>query len=182
MALNDRLSSSLFAGLVVFSGILVPTAQALAQTALPPVLQAALIAKVFQGDATLRAKVADTAKLLLVSGPQFDASLTALDEALGPTRIETRKVTEANVPSVTDVQAVYLPGRLAVDAVQKLCADRSLLSIGGDVAMAEAGVVSVGLGINAAGKPEVVINMRRLALEHHTLSPALLKLARVINP
>jgi hypothetical protein len=149
---------------------------------LPPALQAALIAKILQSDTTLHARGRDTAKLAIISTPSSAASVAPLDEALGPTQIATRNLTPEGLLQVAEAPTVvYILGTEGAAAVNKFCCDHGVLCIAARTEMAEAGQAAVAIGLKDDGRPEIVVNMRQLTSQRHTLAPTLLKVARLIQ-
>jgi hypothetical protein len=76
---------------------------------------------------------------------------------------------------------VYVMPGVAYEPVKNFAAAKGFLSVSGVPSLAEAGHVSVSVSMGDGSRPEIVVNMARLQVEHHELSSELLNLARVIR-
>ncbi len=75
---------------------------------------------------------------------------------------------------------VYLMPGADKEQSARFCADNGILSISGVPPLAEQGHVSISID-QSGGHPQIVVNLKRLRTEAHTLSADVLKLARVIQ-
>ena len=76
--------------------------------------------------------------------------------------------------------AYLLPGTATAPLLEGAAAAHTL-TVAGDATLAEAGKVSVGLGMRG-DKPEIVVNLERVQSEGHDFAAQLLSFARVIRP
>ena len=154
-----------------------------AKQTLPAVLQAALLARIFQADKTISGAANPAEKkLLVVHSASSTEFARALVEALGPTQMVTQDLdAQALERAPAGISAVYVVDAEDVEAVHKFCIERGALSITGETTSVERGLISVGLVANAYNHPEVVIHVKQVSLERHVLAPALLQLARVVG-
>ena len=150
-------------------------------TPLPPVLEAALIAQIFRNDLTIKALPPAAVQLLLLDDGQHNTALTHIEEALLPTRIPTRRLPPSELSGRIKAAAIYVPGTIALEALQTFCTANAVLSITSDTDLTESGHAAIGLGTSQQDRPEIVVHTRRLASEKHDLSPNLLKAARILG-
>ena len=129
-----------------------------------PLVQAALLKKIFKFDKALSAK--ETVTVTVIGGG--DEILSAL------------KSVGINATSGTGVggDVVYVGSDPTTKAAT---AKAGVLSVSGIPSNAEKGFVSIGFGVEEGGKPKIVINMTQLKAEGHELSADLLVLARIIQ-
>ena len=140
------------------------------------------MARIFQADDSVRSKGRAAAKLLVVKTPAKEAFVHSLVEALGPTQIVTQEVTVADLAAVGGgLAAIYVADSADAAAVQKFCVEHGVLSVAGDTTLADQGLVAVALGTSADNHPEIAVNVKQLAAQHHVLAAPLLKLARLID-
>ena len=171
-----------FLALSALCSVLSVTRVGMASSAkLPPVLQAALIAKIIHLDEVLAGDGLDSAKLVLLDAPRWHSSLVAVKAALKPAGITTEVLEPEAFKSLKGVSAVYLSADAPLKDIAKLCARDKILSIAHGVELAEEGFVSVAIGVTPKGRPQVVVNTTRLAAEGHRMSKQMLQLARVVE-
>ena len=148
---------------------------------LPPALQAALLAKIFQLDKTIQTKGMDNAVLVLVETPSSKKIIKEVAKAVRPLRITTKIVSASELNKVKKASAVYIPSDAPLDVVSAFCKTKGALSISMKPAHAVSGKVAIAIGLRSDKRPEIVVNLPRAKSEGHVLSSALLKLARVIE-
>jgi hypothetical protein len=83
--------------------------------------------------------------------------------------------------SADSASVVYVLAHEVPQAVRAGCEKGKRLSLSGFPEPAESGAVSVGLRMRSDGRPEMIVNKKRLAVEGHELPAPLLALARVIQ-
>ncbi|MBN1960323.1 MAG: DUF4154 domain-containing protein [Deltaproteobacteria bacterium] len=148
---------------------------------LPTKLQAALFKKIFLYDKVLHGKEGDSLKVLVATTSDFNQDPDELVTAFKAVGISAQKMGVNEIANnIASAAAVYIHGHIAPDSIKALCANRSVLSISGYSELAESGSVSIALGI-AKGRPEIIVNMKRLKIDGHEISSDLLALARVIK-
>jgi TonB family protein len=158
---------------------LMAPAAAWARMAVAPAAQPALFDKIFGYDRALGDR--SRLQVLLVGGEGDAADLAQLETGFRQLGIRAEQVAAAAVgerlgPGVV----VYLTAETATPAMLDQLAAARVLSIGGDPALAESGRAAVALGDNA-GKPEIVVNLDRVATEGHDFPAQMLKVARVVR-
>jgi hypothetical protein len=144
------------------------------ESRLHPRVQAVLLKKILAYDRTLEGK---TARIAVVGH-----SPSVLVEALKSVGLDASAATLAQVEEADPpYSAVYaLPGALST-RLAEACSRVKALSFAGEAGPAEDGIVAVGLGALADGRPEIVIHLARSRAEAHSLSAELLRLSRVIK-
>jgi len=166
-----------FAVALLLCGLAV-AAGAFAQT-VPPATQAATFGKIFGFDRAI-----DRAKLhvLLVGDPGTKDAAAALQAAFAGIGITAEPVPSASARGRFEPGGVaYLLPGAATPALLDAAAAAHTLTVAGDASLAEAGKVSVGLGMRG-DKPEIVVNLERVQQEGHDFAAQLLSFARVIRP
>jgi TonB family protein len=168
------------AGPLVLALILMMPATGWAQgMAVAPAAQPALFDKIFGYDRALGDR--SRLQVLLVGGEGDAASLAQIEAGFRQLGIRAEQVAAAAVGArLGPGTVVYLTGETATPAMLEQLARARVLSIGGDPALAESGRAAVALGDNA-GKPEIVVNLDRVAAEGHDFPAQMLKLARVVR-
>ena len=156
--------------------LLAPAFAQAQRMSVPPAAQPALFDKIFGYDRSLGDR--DRLQVLLAGSHPAFAELEAGFRQLG---IRAEQVPAASLgarlgPGVV----VYLTGETATPALLEQIVRAKALSIAGDPALAESGRAAVALG-DAAGKPEIVVNLDRVTAEGHDFPAQLLKVARVVR-
>jgi hypothetical protein len=146
-------------------------------TSVPLPLQGTILQKIFSYDRTLEHRIP---KVLIVASDLNDPQASELKATLvrlGSTAVIT---TAAAMPAQAAgaAAAYFMPGQLT-DLLGRTCVQHHILSVSGVPTWAEQGRVSIAIGL-AAGKAEIVVNLKRSKAEAHDLSSRLLRLARVI--
>jgi len=149
---------------------------------LPPKLQAALFKKIFELDTTLSSR-GGTERLFVVAGTaQADAS-RALGEAFKAAGVAKEVLAadpESPLPGLKEGDALYLASASHAEAAKGLTTAK-VLSVSGEASLAEKGIVAVGLGVTQEGRPEIVLNKKRLTEQGHAFEPKFFEYARVIE-
>lgn len=148
-----------------------------AQAAIPAKLQAVLIAKILKYDRTLSDREPAATRIVIVAQAEGNAGkVKSFLSSLGFDAAVVQKVAEVD----NNANAVYLlDGK--PQAVAKLAASNQLLSLTNNVNAVEAGSISVGLRLKSNGRPEIVVNLKRLKKEGHEFASGLLRVARVLR-
>lgn len=161
---------------------LVLMAPGFAHAGLPPAVEAALFAKIMNYDRRLEALPTAERRVLVVYSPQKNADVKGIQEAFAALNMPVITSTvDAAASKLAGVVAVYVADDVVSVSLQQMIANASLLSFSGSAALAEAGSVSVGLGIRTNGRPEIVVNRGRLKAEGHALAANLLAVSRVVE-
>lgn len=151
-----------------------------AQAAAPPAVQATTFAKILSFDRALdRSKL----RILLIHDLATGKDQAAvLQQAFAAAGINAEPVPVGNARTRLEagVVAYLLPGTTSSLLLDSAAAAH-VLTIAGDPALAEQGKVSVGLGMRG-DKPDIVVNLARVATEGHDFAAQLLSFARVIRP
>ena len=144
----------------------------------PGKVQGAIFKKIFGYDKQLRDK---QELVVLVVGGSRDEQATQ--------EIVTAFVGDGVSPAVADIESlaapisdavVYLMPDADVELARKYCTDHGVLSISGVPTFAEQGWVSVGLDIDG-DRPQIVVNLQRLAAEGHSFSAEILRVSSVVR-
>lgn len=159
--------------------ILLQAQLAAAPPAIQPELQAALLKRIFSYDRTLNTTPARKTRLL-VAQKQDHAASAKLVEALNTLKIEASVVNVSDLEAAAaSVEVIYfMPG--ADDAsTQRLCEKHGILSVSAKPEPVESGAVTLNLGVNDEGRPQILINLKRMKTERHDFSSDLLQLAKI---
>ena len=157
--------------------LLLPAAALSQRMAVPAAAQPALFDKIFGYDRAL----GDRGRLQVLIVGSGTPALAELEAGFRQLGIRAEQVAAGAVGARLGPGAVvYLTVETATPALLEQVARAKALSIAGDPALAEGGRVAVALGDNA-GKPEIVVNLDRLAAEGHDFPAQLLKVARVVR-
>jgi hypothetical protein len=162
-----------------FAGLLLVPAQA--EAALPANLQASLFAKILNYDKKLSDTPAAERGILIVSTEARKAAAVEMQDALRAFNLPALLEGPAAAAAKSTIVAVYVLDKDATKDLQTLGLGRPVLTMSGDVTLAERGLVSVALGVGKNGRPEIVVNLARLRTEGHEFAAELLWLARVIK-
>jgi predicted porin len=150
-----------------------------------PALQGAILGKALSYDKTRKAPSLEgkppPKPNLLVVAAAGDANAAKVAAAFENADVSVRVVSQlsADAAAASWADAVYVFPKQLTSAIQALCITHRLLSMSGDVSDVEGGRASVAIGITE-GKPQIVINRKRVTDEGHKLSARLLKLARIV--
>lgn len=150
-----------------------------AQAAAPPAVQATTFAKILSFD---RALDKSKMRILLVHDLSTGKDQAAvLQQAFAAAGLNAEAVPVGNARGRLEpgVVAYLLPGT-ASSLLLDSAAAAHVLTIAGDPSLAEQGKVSVGLGMRG-DKPDIVVNLGRVAIEGHDFAAQLLSFARVIR-
>ncbi len=159
-------------------GILLPLlllmpARASGEELLPSKLQALFLKKIFVYNRTLAAKTKVQVLVLDEGDPSRDIVKTL-------TQVGVSAVLGKTVQDVSDnISVVYLTQ--PTPGIKEICAKKQVLTVSGSSKLAEKGEVSVAVGKQASGQPEIVVNVARAKVEGQDLGADLLGLARVIR-
>jgi hypothetical protein len=146
---------------------------------LPAEVQAVLLKKTFLFDPLLGDEVA---VLVVFAEAAEERTAQGLASAFRTAGVRAEAVgADAARDRVAAVGVVYFAGSSVDDGLRRLCVEHHRLSVTGTVAFAEAGRVSIAVGVARDSTPEIVVHRARLADEGHRLEPRLLKLARVVG-
>jgi hypothetical protein len=171
---------------VDFASVLAATWLALTATAapmaVPPILQANILKKALHYDRKLEGKLAATSKIFVffAADPAQEGEIIQSIQKSG-VGAQAAKSAQLAGPGVENVIAVYVMPGPDLEAVRKLCEQHQILSVSGDPALAESGAVSLALGVKADGKPQIVVNLKRVKQEGHDFNAQFLSLARLIQ-
>ena len=146
----------------------------------PGNLQAAIFAKVFSYDKTIR-KLDGEYRVVIVASNEHQAEAKKLVGHFARIKVAARLATISSISQeITNASAVYVFSADQAAAIEKLCVRHKVLSISGIADLAEDGRVAVSIGISNR-KPQIVINFARTKREGQAFSAQLLKLARVLK-
>jgi len=150
-----------------------------AQGVAPPATQASTFAKVLSFDRAL-----DKSKLRVLLIHDLSTGkdqAAALQQAFTAAGLAAEPVPVGNARNRLErgVVAYLLPGTSSSLLLDSAAAAR-VLTISGDTALAEQGKVSVSVGMRG-DKPDIVVNLARVATEGHDFAAQLLSFARVIR-
>jgi len=180
---GSRRGRSLGAAFVLLSFCAAATA-APASEMTDPQRQGDLFKRIFSYDKDLR--TSEKIVVLVVTenknGPDVAGVASVFrDKGLFPAVVTPAELTDDLTATLSAQSTViYVMPGVPYDTVNGFAAAKGFLSVSGVASLAEAGHVSVGVGMEG-GRPEIVVNMARLQTEHHELSSELLNLARVIR-
>jgi hypothetical protein len=146
-----------------------------ATSTVPPEMQAFLFKKLLAYDYVLKGSIK-----ILVAHANNEPAAKELFDAFKRTGLDVQMAqTQDLEKSVDEINVVYfLPGA-DTPSSRSLCEERKILSITGTKEAVENGFVSIGLGINE-GKPQIVVNLKRVKAEGHQLSSQLLVVSKVL--
>lgn len=150
-----------------------------AQAAAPPAVQATTFAKILSFD---RALDKSKTRILLIHDLSTGKDQAAvLQQAFTAAGLAAEAVPVGNARNRLEpgVVAYLLPGTVSSLLLDSAAAAH-VLTIAGDPSLAEQGKVSVGLGMRG-DKPDIVVNLGRVATEGHDFAAQLLSFARVIR-
>lgn len=174
-----RTSTRAMAGALGLALALLSPVMAGARMVVAPAAQPPLFDKIFGYDRAL----GDRARLqvLLVRSEAEAAALAEIEAGFRQLGIRAEQVAAAAVGSrLAPGVVVYLTAESATPAMLEQLARARVLTIAGDPALAEGGRAAVALG-DHAGKPEIVVNLDRVAAEGHDFPAQMLKVARVVR-
>jgi len=144
----------------------------------PAKMQAAIFKKIFAYDKALPPAGASVAVL---HGKEFSAAAQEMVKAFQESGVGANAVPLEDAKSADSASVVYVLAHEVPQAVRAGCEKGKRLSLSGFPEPAESGAVSVGLRMRSDGRPEMIVNKKRLAVEGHELPAPLLALARVIQ-
>ncbi len=105
-----------------------------------------------------------------------------LEKAFVGLGVSARVVSAAQAKiALNDTAVLYVTQEALTDELRTACEKAKVLTIAGFVDLAVKGRVSIGFGLTDKGKPELVVNLQRLAAEGHTISSRALRTVRVIH-
>lgn len=147
---------------------------------IPVLLQATLFKKVLHYDRTVEGAMASSPAIVVVHPEGGEDS--SVREAFTKNGFTVREARAKDIEGqLAGAVAVYLVQGAQGEAVQALCEKHHVITLAGTSAPAEQGRVSVGLGVKDDGRPQLIVNLRRVKAEGHELSSQLLALAKVIQ-
>ncbi|MDF1563347.1 MAG: YfiR family protein [Deltaproteobacteria bacterium] len=168
------------ATLVILALLLAPSVGHAAEV--PVNLQVALFTKIFSYDYKLAKEKSGGYEILIVYAPGKLSGALELIAGFSKTGARAKPVSESDLKNkIREAHVVYVMTGVDAEAVGKLCAAHSVLSITGNPKFVEDGDVSIGLEIASGGRPKIVVNILRVSTEGHTFSSQLLRLARIIR-
>jgi len=163
---------------VILLGLTAPAS--VAQTDEVPLdLQAALFEKIFRYVKTLDRP--EEVVVLAVFEEDGRRRAKQVADAFTAIGVDSRPVEVQELGSAIDTGSVLyvLPSASSAE-VAALCQERRLLSLSGWSTAVETGAAAVGVRLND-GRPQILVNMKRLERDGHRISADLLKLAKVIE-
>jgi hypothetical protein len=144
----------------------------------PADLQAVLLKKIFAYDKSM----SESPKILVGYSKEYAKAAEELARALAQNGLNTSSAPVAEmIEKAAGSSAVVILAPAVPDPVRAFCTERGVLSVSSIARLAERGEVSVGIGLKADKKLEIVVHLERLKNEKHSFSSALLGLARVIR-
>ena len=151
-----------------------------ADMALPLDIQSALIQRIVSYDRVLAAK--SEVRLLVVFDKESSELVDQLVAAFKRAGLATAgAVRLAELDSrAGEFDILYILPSTVSPKLEETCVRERALSVSGYPELAEKGAASIGLGVEQ-GKPKIVIHLRRLGREGHSLSSTLLGYARVVG-
>lgn len=164
---------------LIFAGLFSLTLPVLATMQIPVKLQAALFRKILSYDKVLKGK-SDKLVVALVGESSKQAQETSdAFESVGfkVVSISADKLEQA----ASSFDVLYINSDSTIGIYKELCEQKGLLTITGNARLVEKGHVSIGLETKDDGRPQIVINLKRLQAEKHELQSELLTLAKVIR-
>jgi len=148
----------------------------------PLPVQAAMFSKIF---AYVRTLDRQTVRVVIVYPPeqraQLQTTVNGLRQAFHDAGLDAQGVSSDQLAGKLGKGAVaYVLPEAATPGVLDAVAGAKALSISGAPALAEAGSVSIAIGIKA-NKPEILVNTQRLKTEGQEISSQLMALARAVG-
>lgn len=164
---------------VAIVALLVPP-PARADMALPLDIQSALIRRIVSFDRSLSTKA--EVRFVVVFDKEPNELVGQIEAALRRAGLSTAGAARvAELESrAGEFDVLYVLPSAVSPKLEGICVRGRVLSVSGYPELAEKGATSVGLGIEQ-GKPKILINLRRLGREGHSLASTLLGYARVIG-
>lgn len=167
--------------IAVAAAVGIPTLARAQSPSVPLPLQAVLIRKALVFVRTLPPESKEKPKVLIIYDKPTN-SVKELENAMKNTAITTEAIATAQLDGIaTDARVVYLMPGVRPEAVRELARARRWLSVSGDAALAEAGDVSVGIGMTDGDRPQIIVNLRRAAIEQHDFEARFLDLVKVVR-
>jgi hypothetical protein len=148
--------------------------------AVPLPLQAAILVQSLNYDQTVKER-GGRPVIVILPGTADTKQAEELATALRKLKADARIVTRSQISdSLKGASALYMfPGQNDKE-VLALCVKLKVLSLSGEVKEVEEQRAAICVSVHE-GKPQLVINLRRVSAEGHRLSSRLLKLARTIE-
>ena len=146
--------------------------------------QSSMFKRIFSYDKLLR--TSEKIIVLIVGQSRDGADVEAVaaafrSEGMYPAVVPIEGLNDDVTATLSPKAAVfYVMPDVDYTAVKELAAKKGFLTVSGLPSLVESGHVSVSVDL-VGSRPQVVVNMPRLATEGHELSSDLLKLARVIR-
>ncbi len=143
-----------------------------------PTLQVVLFAKIFAYNKSLVPPL----KVVIVFAKEFSTMGEEVQRTFAKSGQPSVLVPIADfVRHPVPGSVIYVLANSVPSVVQELCSREHIFSVSPVSGLAERGEVSVAVGLNEDGKPEIVVHLRRAKLEGQDLLMQLLSLARVIR-
>ncbi len=170
-----KLGQKLMIGLV-FTGWALLYPKTSEGSVVPLELQVALFKKIIMYDHTLQNIAPADLRLLVLNGGQD------VVRAFAKVGFTATVVTEPELQGVmTSAHVIYLASASGAESARRLCGAYKVLSLGAEADLAVSADAAIAIGVRADGKPEIVVNLKRLQADGHSLPAGLLSLARVIR-
>ncbi len=162
---------------VTAAGIALIVAQAMP---VPLELQAAILTKVLAYDQTLEQRGGGRLVLIVQAGKTAEAEVLA--RAFANVGTQTKVVTVAELDAAAaGAAAIYVWPDVPATEAARLAQKHGLLTMTGQPALVANGTLAVGLDLNEARRPQIIVHMARLKTEGHQLAAAVLRLAKRIE-
>jgi len=149
--------------------------------AVPPGVQAVMFRKIVSYDKALATKKPEEINVAVA----YDADKAAAEDVAQAFRAAGFKAAAldlATVPKhIAKTDLLYFSNEKDAAKLAPSVKGSGALSISGDAALAENGVVAVALGLDADGKPRIFVHMGKIEEDKHALSATLLSLVRLIK-
>lgn len=142
------------------------------------VLEAAILGKALSYAQTLKTGKANVLIVTQDGGAGTQQLADAFRKVGATVKVTTPAAVDAPLAGWAD--AAYVPPGQLTTAIRDLCTAQRMLSMSGSVGDVEAGRAGMAVGVNA-DKPQLVVNLGRIAAEGHKFSARLLKLARIVG-
>lgn len=144
----------------------------------PGKVQGAIFKKIFGYDKQLRDK--QKLVVLIIGGDGDEQAVQEIVTAFGGDGVSPAIADLESLSGPVSDSVIYLMPDADVELARKYCTDHGVLSISGVPEFAEQGWVSVGLDVQG-DRPEIVVNLQRLAAEGHSFSAEILRVSSVVR-
>jgi hypothetical protein len=157
--------------------LLLASTGARAEERLPPQVQVILFKKIFVYNPSVQSRL----KILVVRSEGASAETDEMARSFLEAGMAVSVSKVSDLPSqLANCSVVYLSAELS-PSHRDLILQSKVLSISGTPAMADQGEATVAVGMRSDGRPQIIVNLRRLKAEGQTFSSDLLRVARVVQ-